>query len=120
MLRALKRANIRDYLLATTFSSLGNSISAFACLFIAYELTSSEWHTTLSAAATTAPYLIVGLPGGIVADWYPKQFLLQRLSLVYILLLMTLFIIGVFGALFGCYSHLHLHYIPLEVSTILH
>lgn len=77
-----KNKNIRYYLLGGGVSRLGDVLSAMAFLFLAYDMTESNFHTTGMALAETIPYLLFGLIGGVAADSFPRKKLLVRLDLL--------------------------------------
>ncbi|WP_281659503.1 MFS transporter [Halobacillus sp. Cin3] len=81
--------DIRFYMTAGAVSKLGDSLSAMAFLFLAYDLTGSALHTTGIALAETIPYLLFGLIGGGVADALPKKRLLVTLDLLRVPLMLT-------------------------------
>ncbi|WP_273851538.1 MFS transporter [Guptibacillus spartinae] len=85
-----KNKNIRYYLLAGGVSRLGDVLSGMAFLFLAYDLTGSNLHTTGMAMAETLPYLLFGLIGGVMADWLPKKKLLVYLDLARIPLIFSI------------------------------
>ncbi|MEC3883645.1 MFS transporter [Halobacillus sp. HZG1] len=91
MYRSLwKQKNIRFYLLGGGVSRLGDVLSAMAFLFLAYDMTGSNVHTTGVALAETVPYLLFGLIGGVVADSFPRKKLLIRLDLLRVPLMLSI------------------------------
>ncbi|GIO20675.1 MFS transporter [Oceanobacillus oncorhynchi subsp. incaldanensis] len=76
-----KNKRVRNYLLATASSNLGNVMTGMALLFLAYDLTASNAYTTGIAIAQVAPYLLFGLIGGVIADWISKMKWLIRIDL---------------------------------------
>lgn len=91
-------------MLAGSISKLGDVLSGMAFLFLAYDLTNSELHTTGMAIAETMPYLLFGLFGGVIADWLPKKTLLiyldfMRIPLVFSIVCMHYFDILTYGYL---------------------
>ncbi|MCA1010609.1 MFS transporter [Halobacillus halophilus] len=91
--------NIRYYLLAGGISRLGDNLSGMAFLFLAYDLTKSSLYTTIMAIAETAPYLLFGLIGGVIADWLPKKKLLIYLDLVRVPIVLSIVGLYYFEAL---------------------
>jgi DHA3 family macrolide efflux protein-like MFS transporter len=70
------------YFLGGSISRLGDILSGFAFLFLAHDMTKSAWHTTVVVIAETAPYLLFGLAGGVIADWVQKRKLLIAIDLL--------------------------------------
>ncbi|MEC5425724.1 MFS transporter [Virgibacillus sp. C22-A2] len=99
----LKNKNIRYYLLGGCISRLGDVLAGMAFLFLAYDMTSSTIHTTSMAIASTAPYLLFGLIGGVIADWLPRKKLLIMLDLARIPLVLSVFLLDQFGILTFAY-----------------
>lgn len=96
--------NIPYYLLAGGISKLGDILSGLAFLFLAYDLTGSELHTTGMAIVETLPYLLFGLIGGVLADWLPKKKLLiylgfMRIPFVFSIVCMHYFDLLTYGYL---------------------
>lgn len=94
-----KQKNIRYYLLGGGVSRLGDVLSAMAFLFLAYDMTASNVHTTGVALAETVPYLLFGLFGGVVADSFPRKRLLIRLDLIRVPLLLSVSLLHGFNLL---------------------
>ncbi|WP_430788046.1 MFS transporter [Virgibacillus flavescens] len=84
-----KNNNIRYYIIGGGVSRLGDVLSGMAFLFLAYDLTGSAIHTTGMAVAETVPYLLFGLVGGVIADWFPRKKLLIFLDCLRIPLLFS-------------------------------
>ncbi|WP_270180694.1 MFS transporter [Alkalihalobacillus sp. CinArs1] len=106
----LLNKTIRYYLLGGGISKLGDVLSGMAFLFLAYDLTGSKTLTTGMAIAETAPYLLFGLVGGVIADWVQKKKLLIVLDLVRIPLVGSVVLLYYIDAL---------HYIFLLVISFL-
>ncbi|MCT1901372.1 MFS transporter [Oceanobacillus sojae] len=120
--------HVRNYLLATASSNLGNVMTGMALLFLAYDLTGSNAYTTGIAITQVAPYLLFGLAGGVIADWISKIKWLIRIDLFRFPLLLGLvlldftnqlayyhlIIVSIVIHLFGClYNPAHRALIPL-------
>ncbi|WLR48358.1 MFS transporter [Halobacillus litoralis] len=100
MYRSLwKQKNIRYYLLGGGVSRLGDVLSALAFLFLAYDMTESNVHTTGVALAETVPYLVFGLIGGVIADSFPRKKLLIRLDLFRVPLMLSISLLHGFNLL---------------------
>ncbi|WP_374967067.1 MFS transporter [Lysinibacillus sp. RS5] len=82
--------NVLLYLLGAGTSSLGNVISGLAFLFLAYQMTESNIHTTGVAISQVVPYLIFGLIGGVIADWLDKKRILLIIDLIRVPLTLSL------------------------------
>ncbi|MFD1415990.1 MFS transporter [Oceanobacillus jeddahense] len=104
--------HVRNYLLATASSNLGNVMTGMALLFLAYDLTASNAHTTGIAIAQVVPYLLFGLFGGVIADWITKIKWLIRIDLFRSPLLMGLVLLDFTNQL--AYYHL------IIVSVLIH
>ncbi|MDQ0272906.1 MFS transporter [Cytobacillus purgationiresistens] len=78
----LKDRNISLYIAGAATSSLGSTLSGLGFLFIAYELTASSLQITGIAIAQAIPYLLFGLAGGVIADWFDKKRLLICMELL--------------------------------------
>ncbi|WP_040978075.1 MFS transporter [Oceanobacillus jeddahense] len=104
--------HVRNYLLATASSNLGNVMTGMALLFLAYDLTASNAHTTGIAIAQVVPYLLFGLFGGVLADWITKIKWLIRIDLVRSPLLIGLVLLDFTNQL--AYYHL------IIVSVLIH
>lgn len=103
---------VRNYLLATACSNLGNVMNGMALLFLAYDLTGSNAYTTGIAIAQVAPYLLFGLAGGVIADWISKVKWLVRIDLFRFPLLIGLVLLDFADQL--AYYHL------IIVSIVIH
>jgi MFS transporter, DHA3 family, macrolide efflux protein len=101
--RLWRNKNIRYYLLAGGVSQLGDVLSGMAFLFLAYDLTGSNLHTTGMAMAETLPYLLFGLMGGVMADWLPKKKLLVYLDLARIPFILSIVFLHYLDALTYAY-----------------
>ncbi|WP_243523332.1 MFS transporter [Bacillus pseudomycoides] len=86
----LKNKNVMYYLLGGGVSSLGDILTGLAFVFLAYDLTGSELYTTGMVIATTVPYLLFGLVGGVIADWVQKKKLLIMIDIIRIPLTLSL------------------------------
>ncbi|WP_257129089.1 MFS transporter [Bacillus pseudomycoides] len=86
----LKNKNIMYYLLGGGVSSLGDILTGLAFVFLAYDLIGSELYTTGMVIATTIPYLLFGLVGGVIADWVQKKKLLIMIDIIRIPLILSL------------------------------
>lgn len=95
----LKNKAFLYYLSAGGISRLGDVISAFGFLFLAQEMTKSNLHTTGVAIAETAPYLLFGLIGGVIADWVKKKPLLIWIDLLRAPLVFSVFLLHENGLL---------------------
>ncbi|MGY3190170.1 MFS transporter [Lysinibacillus sp. TE18511] len=82
--------NVLLYLLGAGTSSLGNVISGLAFLFLAYQMTESNIHTTGVAISQVVPYLLFGLIGGVIADWLDKKRILLIIDLIRVPLTLSL------------------------------
>ncbi|MBP1949704.1 MFS transporter [Virgibacillus litoralis] len=110
----LQNKNIRYYLIGGGVSRLGDVLSGMAFLFIAYEITESTIFTTAMAIAETAPYLLFGLIGGVIADWLPKKKLLITLDLLRIPLIFSVFLLHQFNLL----DYYYLLIVSFAIQTI--
>ncbi|MDQ0351498.1 MFS family permease [Alkalibacillus filiformis] len=88
--KALKNRNALYYILGAGITNVGNVIAGMAFLFLAYELTESNLHTTGIAIAQVLPYLFFGLIGGVVSDWIRKKRLLIIFDLIRAPLILSL------------------------------
>nr|WP_255257266.1 MFS transporter [Bacillus sp. AFS014408] len=86
----MKNKNVMYYLLGGGVSSLGDILTGLAFVFLAYDLTGSELYTTGMVIATTIPYLLLGLVGGVIADWVQKKKLLIMIDIIRIPLILSL------------------------------
>ncbi|MGG3524447.1 hypothetical protein COM13_10240 [Bacillus pseudomycoides] len=86
----LKNKNVMYYLLGGGVSSLGDILTGLAFVFLAYDLTGSELYTTGMVIATTVPYLLFGLVGGVIADWVQKKKLLIIIDIIRIPFILSL------------------------------
>ncbi|EEL50057.1 MFS transporter [Bacillus cereus] len=86
----LKNKNVMCYLLGGGISSLGDILTGLAFVFLAFDLTGSELYTTGMVIATTVPYLLFGLVGGVIADWVQKKKLLIMIDIIRIPLILSL------------------------------
>lgn len=80
-------------------SRLGDVLTGLAFLFLAYELTESNWHTTGIVIAETVPYLFFGLIGGVVSDWVKKKKLLIVVDLIRVPIVFSVVIFDQLGLL---------------------
>lgn len=96
--------NVLLYLLGAGTSSLGNVISGLAFLFLAYQMTESNIHTTGIAISQVVPYLLFGLIGGVIADWLDKKRILLIIDLIRVPLTLSLVLFHQFELL--TYWHL--------------
>ncbi|MFY0546281.1 MFS transporter [Brevibacillus sp. H7] len=87
------------FFLGGSISRLGDVLTGLAFLFLAHDMTGSAWHTTGVVIAETAPYLLFGLVGGVVADWLPRQKLLMIIDLVRAPLVLSVFLLHEAGQL---------------------
>ncbi|MFC4559011.1 MFS transporter [Virgibacillus kekensis] len=110
----LQNKNIRYYLIGGGVSRLGDVLSAMGFLFLAYDLTGSSVLTTGMAIAETAPYLLFGLIGGVIADWLPRKRLLIILDLIRIPLILSVFLLHQFHML----SYVYLLIISFLIQTV--
>ncbi|WP_164669845.1 MFS transporter [Virgibacillus doumboii] len=110
----LQNKNIRYYLIGGGISRLGDVLSGMAFLFLAYDLTGSTIQTTGMAIAETAPYLLFGLVGGVVADWLPRKRLLITLDIIRVPLIFSVFLLHHFNLL----SYVYLLIISFIIQTI--
>lgn len=70
---ALADPTYRRFLAARTVAMAGNALTMVALPVLVYRLTGSATLTALIAAAETAPYLVVGLPAGALADRWRRR-----------------------------------------------
>lgn len=89
----LRNRSFLFYFLGGSISRLGDVLSGLAFLFLAHDLTQSTWHTTAVVIANIAPYLMFGLAGGVIADWFPKQKLMISIDLVRAPLVCSVFLL---------------------------
>jgi len=87
------------YLFGGSVSRLGDVLSGLAFLFLAHDLTHSLWHTTGMVIAETSPYLLWGLIGGVIADWFPRKKLLMAIDLLRAPLVLSVFLLHIIGQL---------------------
>lgn len=80
--KVLKDRNILFYIVGAGFSNLGHVIAGLAFLFLAYDLTESNVHTTGVAISQVIPYLLFGLIGGVIGDWVNKKKLMVIIDLM--------------------------------------
>jgi DHA3 family macrolide efflux protein-like MFS transporter len=91
--RVLRNKAFLYFLLAGGISRLGDVVSGMAFLFLAHDLTGSAVHTTGVVVAQTAPYLLFGLVGGVIADWMRKKRLLIWIDLIRAPLILSIYIL---------------------------
>ncbi|ASN06766.1 MFS transporter [Virgibacillus necropolis] len=106
--------NIRFYLIGGGVSRLGDVLSGMAFLFLAYDLTESAVYTTGMAIAETAPYLIFGLVGGVIADWLPRKKLLLFLDCLRIPLVFSVVVFHHFDVI----SYVYLLIVSFLIQSI--
>lgn len=85
------------FFLGVTASSLGDVIAGLGFLFVAYQLTGSAAATTGAAVAGVVPYVIFGLPGGVLSDYIPRRHVMMALDVtraVVELIVCALFVAG--------------------------
>lgn len=85
------------FFLGVAASSLGDVIAGLGFLFAAYQLTGSAAATTGAAVAGVVPYVVFGLPGGVLSDYIPRRQVMMALDVARAaieMLVCALFIVG--------------------------
>jgi DHA3 family macrolide efflux protein-like MFS transporter len=80
-------------------SQAGDSIYQIGLLWFCYLLTGSRSLTGLMASAAYLPYLLLALPGGVLADRLPRRSIMIAADLARLLLVATLPLLHSLGAL---------------------
>ena len=81
------------YFSGGAISRIGDVLSGLAFLFLAYRMTDSSIQTTFVAIAETAPYLLLGLIGGAIADQVNRRNLVVIVDLVRLIILTAIIIL---------------------------
>lgn len=131
MLQVFQNKNFALYFWGGLISRTGDILSGLAFLFLAQEMTHSTLAATGVVIAETAPYLLFGLVGGVVADWVNKRRLLVWIDTLRASIMLSVFVVHQFGMLsywhlivagfviqsFGCFFNpAHRAVLPLIVS----
>ncbi|UTH13111.1 MFS transporter [Macrococcus equipercicus] len=76
------RLNFVLYIMGGSISTTGDVLSNMGILFLSYEISKSVKMTSIVGAFETMPFIVFGLIGGVVADWYLKKELLITVQLI--------------------------------------
>jgi len=97
--RLVVNRNVGLLFFGQVVSQAGDSIYQIGLLWLCYLLTGSRSLTGLMASAAFLPYLILGLPGGVLADRLPRRSIMVVADAGRFLLVASLPILHAFGAL---------------------
>lgn len=97
--RILVNRNVALLFFGQVVSQAGDSIYQIALVWLCYLLTGSRSLTGLLASAAYLPYLLLALPGGVVADRLPRRSIMIASDVARFLLVMMLPALHSLGAL---------------------
>src|SRR6185295_645609 len=95
MFRSIENRNYRLYFVGQTVSLLGSWLQSVAQAWLVYRLTASPVHLGLVAFIGQAPLLVLSPIGGLVADRFPRRWVVvgtqtSSMLLAFILAVLTI------------------------------
>lgn len=110
----MKNKNFILYCILGGVSNFGSVLLNLGILFLVFEYTNSTKITSFIAAIETAPFIIFGLVGGVVADWFSKRSFLLNL-LLFRIPCIIIFIIFIY---FKIYPLMSIIFFVISMSVI--
>ena len=97
MFRSIENRNYRLYFLGQSVSVLGSWLQSVAQAWLVYQLTRSSFQLGLVVFIGQAPLLFLSPIGGLIADRYPRRWVVvgtQTLSMLLAFVLAALTLLG--------------------------